>query len=59
MESRPSGEIQREHTTETRERTDARAVAPVLEWTRSGQIREVMKDVNSYWVLTSFMCYVL
>ena len=56
VESRPSGEIQREHTTATRERTDTRAVAPVMEWTRSGQIREVMKDVNSYWVLTSFMC---
>ena len=56
VESRLSGEIQREHTTATRERTDAWAVAPMMEWTRSGPIREVMKDVNSYCVLTSSMC---
>lgn len=38
------------------QRKDAWAVAPVMEWKTSEQIREVNKGVNSYCVLTSFMC---
>ena len=51
-----SGEGQWEHAAATRERTPGLSVAPVMEWKTSEQIREVNKGVNSYCVLTSFMC---
>ena len=53
VERRLSGEIQREHATVTRERTGAWAVAPMMEWARRRQSREVVRMLTAtvYWPL--------